>query len=52
VSSEWKTDGAGPAKRVYELTPEGEEVLDLWVAYMQGQADALLQFIERYHNLD
>lgn len=49
VSSEWKTEGSGPAKRVYELTTEGLEVLDFWIGYMQSQADKLLQFVERYH---
>ena len=35
VSSEWKTDGTGPAKRMYELTPEGESVLEFWIDYME-----------------
>ena len=48
VSSDWKTDGTGPAKRVYQLTWEGVEVLDFWVGYMEKQADKLLRFIERY----
>ena len=49
VSSEWQTDGAGPAKRVYQLTPEGSEVLDIWIAYMKNQVDKLLNFIEIYN---
>jgi PadR family transcriptional regulator PadR len=48
VSSEWQTEGAGPAKRVYQLTPEGSEVLDVWIAYMKNQADKLLNFIDIY----
>ncbi len=48
VISSWETEGAGPAKRVYELTPEGEEALALWVAYMQGQAQKLTRFIKAY----
>lgn len=48
VSSEWQTAGSGPAKRVYELTPEGMEVLGYWVVYMQNQAGKLLSFIDRY----
>jgi PadR family transcriptional regulator, regulatory protein PadR len=48
VISSWETEGAGPAKRVYELTPEGEEALALWVAYMQGQAQKLTRFINAY----
>jgi PadR family transcriptional regulator PadR len=48
VSSEWQTEGAGPAKRVYHLTPEGSEVLDFWIGYMKNQVDNLLNFIELY----
>jgi PadR family transcriptional regulator PadR len=48
VSSEWQTEGAGPAKRVYHLTPEGSEVLDFWIVYMKNQVEKLLNFIEFY----
>jgi poly-beta-hydroxybutyrate-responsive repressor len=51
VASEWKTDGAGPAKRVYQITAEGDEVLDYWILYMKNQAEKLLIFIENYENL-
>jgi poly-beta-hydroxybutyrate-responsive repressor len=51
VSSEWQTDGGGPAKRVYELTPEGEEVLGFWIDYMRKQADKLLNFVEMYRQV-
>lgn len=48
VSSEWETDGTGPAKRVYQLTTEGVEVLDFWIGYMKNQAERLLKFVEMY----
>jgi len=48
VSSEWKTEGSGPAKRMYCITPEGREVLAIWVEYMEGQAKRLETFIEHY----
>lgn len=51
VSSEWQTEGAGPAKRVYQLTPEGSEVLDVWIAYMRNQVEKLLNFIEIYKKI-
>lgn len=51
VSSEWQTEGAGPAKRVYQLTPEGSEVLDSWIVYMRNQAKKLLNFIEIYQKI-
>jgi PadR family transcriptional regulator len=48
VTSSWKTEGTGPAKRVYELTPEGEEALALWAEYMEQQAQKLTSFIKAY----
>jgi PadR family transcriptional regulator PadR len=48
VVSSWRTEGTGPAKRVYELTPEGEETLALWVEYMDRQAQKLTGFIKAY----
>jgi PadR family transcriptional regulator PadR len=51
VSSEWETEGAGPAKRVYHLTMEGSEVLDYWIGYMKKQTQRLQGFIEQYENI-
>ena len=48
VSSEWETDGSGPAKRVYHLTTEGVEILDFWIGYMKNQAERLLKFVDMY----
>jgi PadR family transcriptional regulator PadR len=49
VCSEWQTEGSGPARRIYRLTPEGEEALSLWIDYMQKQADNLMSFIREYN---
>jgi poly-beta-hydroxybutyrate-responsive repressor len=51
VISSWRTEGAGPAKRVYELTPEGEEALALWAEYMEQQARKLTSFIKAYRKI-
>jgi len=51
VESNWETDGTGPAKRVYQLTWEGSEVLDIWIVYMQKQAQKLLGFVDGYKNI-
>ena len=51
VHSEWETEGTGPAKRMYRLTPEGEEVLAIWIVYLERQVENLQSFIRRYHRL-
>ena len=51
VTSEWETEGSGPAKRTYRLTAEGVEALALWVEHMERQAQKLKTFIERYRSL-
>ena len=48
VVSEWETEGIGPAKRVYQLTGEGIEVLDFWIGYLKNQAEKLLKFVNLY----
>ena len=48
VSSEWDTDGTGPAKRMYQITTDGAEVLASWVDYMERQANDLMEFIKVY----
>jgi poly-beta-hydroxybutyrate-responsive repressor len=48
VTSAWKTEEAGPARRVYELTPEGQKTLSLWAEYMEQQARKLTNFIRTY----
>jgi PadR family transcriptional regulator PadR len=51
VSSSWETEGAGPAKRVYRLTPEGEEVLAAWVDHMEKQVENLTSFVKQYRRV-
>jgi poly-beta-hydroxybutyrate-responsive repressor len=51
VQSEWQTEGSGPARRIYRLTPEGDEALALWIDYMQKQADNLKHFIGEYNKV-
>ena len=51
VTSQWQTDGTGPAKRIYQLTGDGNEVLDYWIAYMKQQAERLLSFIEHHERI-
>jgi poly-beta-hydroxybutyrate-responsive repressor len=48
VESRWEAEGSGPAKRVYELTAEGGEVLEAWIAHMERKARRLLDFVAAY----
>lgn len=49
VTSQWRAEGAGPAKRVYEMTLDGVDMLDVWSRYMARQAELLTRFVERYN---
>jgi PadR family transcriptional regulator PadR len=51
VFSEWETEGIGPAKRMYNITEEGKEVLAIWIDYMKKQAKNLNAFVNDYGKL-
>ena len=48
VTSKWHTEDAGPAKRIYQLTKEGREILSFWIGYMEQQVKKLTHFIAMY----
>ena len=48
VTSSWDSEGDGPAKRVYAITPEGLEELEAWILHMERQRERLDQFIRAY----
>jgi poly-beta-hydroxybutyrate-responsive repressor len=48
VTSHWETQGSGPAKRIYAITAEGDEALELWIAHMELLRDRLTGFVETY----
>ncbi len=49
VKSEWNTEGVGPAKRFYKITPEGEDFLHSWVVVLKGHKESLEQFLDGYY---
>lgn len=51
VFSEWVTEGAGPAKRIYQLTEEGKQTLAIWIDYMEKQARNLSDLIKEYYEM-
>ncbi len=48
LTSSWEAEGSGPAKRVYELTPAGREVLEAWIDHMEKKARKLQEFVASY----
>ena len=45
VTSEWDVTGNGPAKRVYCLTPHGEEHLVEWITVLDHVARSMTRFV-------
>ena len=48
VASEWDDSLPGPAKRTYELTREGRELLRAWAKALLQTQKVVTAFIERY----
>lgn len=51
VTSEWNTEGAGPAKRVYRLTPEGGEMLDVSALGIRHAKESMERFLTEYESI-
>jgi PadR family transcriptional regulator, regulatory protein PadR len=51
VTSQWDTKGTGPARRIYRITPEGEQALHGWAITLRTRREALDQFLELYESL-
>jgi len=51
VESSWDTTGSGPAKRLYRLTPKGEDYLHSWVVSIRKRKEAFEKFLSLYKNL-
>ena len=45
VTSEWDVDHGGPARRVYRLTPRGEEHLDEWVTVLDHMSKSMARLV-------
>lgn len=48
VRSTWDTEGAGPARRVYELTDQGIEFLHAWAVSIRATRAQLDRFLTGY----
>lgn len=48
VTSEWETEGSGPAKRYYKLTSDGEDLLRAWAGGISKRKEAFEKFLHIY----
>lgn len=46
LESDWDTDNAGPARRVYRLTAKGEQHLAEWATVLEHVSQAMARFVE------
>ena len=52
VTSHWDTEGSGPSRRVYSITPQGEQYLQSWAGELGEMRKTLDRFLEAYDNGD
>jgi PadR family transcriptional regulator PadR len=48
VSSTWRDELPGRAKRTYRLTADGQHVLDAWAEALRGTQQTIRGFLRRY----
>ena len=48
VTSAWDTEGGGPPRRVYQLTPQGDQYLAWWISGLRETRDVLDRFVQAY----
>jgi len=51
VLSEWEADKAGPARRVYRVTPRGEQHLQEWATVLEHVSKSMARFVRQARNL-
>jgi DNA-binding PadR family transcriptional regulator len=52
VTSRWDTESQGPRRRVYEITPEGKEYLQLWVMDLRRTRQEIDTLISAYEQIE
>ncbi len=50
VTSRWDEQAPGPARRTYELTETGRQLLDEWAAALARAQTQISQFLNRYRD--
>ncbi len=49
LTSHWDTDTSGPAKRLYQVTKDGQDLLHAWTGVVQRNLRTLNIFLDVYH---
>jgi PadR family transcriptional regulator len=52
VASEWNASLPGPAKRTYELTPDGRRLLERWSEALRRVRGVVDDFVKRYERIE
>ena len=52
IKSHWEMGESGPGRRLYELTPLGEEALKVWAQYLAQQKSKLENFLQAYFQFE
>ena len=52
IKSHWEMGESGPGRRLYELTPLGEESLKVWAQYLAQQKSKLENFLQAYFQFE
>lgn len=52
IVSRWEHGEFGPARRQYELTARGRQLLDDWVAALKERVKQIESFISNYNSLE
>lgn len=52
LTSRWEAGPAGPARRLYTLTPRGRQVLKAWAAGVSQEKERLENFLRRYQDYE
>jgi PadR family transcriptional regulator, regulatory protein PadR len=51
VVSEWDTSQAGPARKIYSITPAGRRKLDVWRQDIESRMQVLKYFLVKHKRL-
>jgi poly-beta-hydroxybutyrate-responsive repressor len=51
VTSEWESESLGPQRRVYQITPEGEDYLGVWIADLRRTREEINALLSAYEEV-